>query len=116
MFTANAVKEVLDHQGSHLPLPAEAQRQGDSLKINTNDLLGECQTPGIRASGWDRTSASRPRQMLLLYRDHGPPQAHKMGEGLQNLDDIHIPESSRILRDAWRHLAEPVELIPHLIF
>ena len=29
MFTANAVKEVLDHQGSHLPLPAEAQRQGD---------------------------------------------------------------------------------------
>ena len=51
MFTANAVKEALDQQGSHLPLPAEAQRQGDSLRINTSDLLGECQSPGIRTSG-----------------------------------------------------------------
>ena len=55
--------------------------------------------------------------MLLLYIDYGPPHAHKRVEGgLQNLDDIHIPESSRVLRDAWRHLAEPVELIPGLIF
>ena len=51
MFTANAVKEALDHQGSHLPLLAETQRQGDSLKIHTNDLLAEPQTPAIRTSG-----------------------------------------------------------------
>lgn len=93
---ANAVK-VLDHQGSHLPLPAEAE--AGSSQINTNDLLGECQTPGIRASGWDRTSASRPRQNAPPLRSLIHPRLG-MGEGLKFRPNSCFWNPG-FFRDAW---------------